>query len=457
MAVGMVSGFRSADGFRGFSVAWLSCCAIAAAAAARPLASAPRVLLSPALVPAYRWDNASSRVNHSTWCVLTLAGCAAAVFAWAAVAAPALNPPSGGAAAAIGTLVLSLIAAASFLHADRSAASAALDKISNEGLALAAAQAGRAVGLGLTADPNAGGEGAGAGSSAPLSHEQVAVAVPGEAQEALPDPLIKAEDAAAAKFKAMGLVCRFAVPMPPPESDNEGARMARSNACRAALLAQAAAAEERLRFFRFSATLAALVRRTAEAEQAAEDAALRAFLVSLGHQAAADVRWTAQERERISAARAEYVESKRKEREENERREREAEEARRRRAAAAAAAAKRRREQSLGLVTCEEVAGELRQRTQGKGPGSFSDDTFPAGLRALYVNGSAPQKGHDAIHESVRSWKRASELVSSGQGKLFAPGTPDEQAERVKQGCACVGRARAARARVTPVSRLKGY
>lgn len=434
VAVGLVSGFRSADGFRGFSVAWLSCCAIAATAAARPLASSPFVVLSPTLLPVYRWDDASSRVQHSTWAALTLAGCAAAVFAWSAVAASVLNPPSGGAAASLATLVLSFIAAGAALNAERSAAAAALDSISDEGLALAVAQAGRAVGL--VADSGAAGsaDAAGAVIAGPAAApEHVAVAVAGEGGDGddpsppLPDPVRVAEDAAAESLRAVGLVCGFAVP---PE-DSDGVEAGRK-ACASALEAQATAAQENLRLFRFCATLSVLVRRTAEAEQSAEDAALRAFLLSLGLQATAGVRWTAKERERIAVARAAYVEQKRKEQEENERREREAEEARRRRAAAAAAAAKRAREQSLGIVTCQEAAEELKKRTQGRGAGSFADPAFPAGLRALYANGKSPQDGHDPIHESVRSWKRCSELASGGRACLFAPEA--EQADRVLQG-----------------------
>lgn len=430
VGLGLASGVQSSGGFRGFSVSWLLCSALGALASARPLFLAPRVLLSPTLVPAYRWDPSASRVLRSTWCVLGLAAAAAAVFAWAAVASTAISPPSGGAAAAIASLVMSLIAAAAAIHASQSADSDALDTLSPEGLAIAAATAGRAVGIGpsegIPQGFSAGGAPANPQAPAPAEHVAVSLADP-------VDRARKAEEEAAERFAQLGLALRCAVPLPPAGEDGEGARAARCKKCSDALNAQRTAAEEHLRFSRFHATLSAVVRQAAEAEAGAEDAALRAFLVSLGYTAGAEIRWTAKERERIASARAAWVELKKREREEDERREREAEEARRRRAAAAAAALKKRREQSLGIATCEEVAAELIRKTAGGGVGSFTDDKFPANNRALYVNGSTPQKGNDAIHERVSQWRRCTDYAGNG-AKLFTGGTLEAQSERVQQG-----------------------
>ncbi len=354
-ALGLAAGFVSDQPFRGFSVAYLNSLFLIAARAARPLqaallpagsaaaVTAPDIVFSPLLLPAYGWDDTAARPVPLSANVVQLLAVALGVFVWAAICAVCVSPASGGAAAAAGAACVAAAAAACAVHASTARAAAALAALSPEALARAVTAAAAAVGLvrapddgqqqsamvtlGAAWEPHGGG-----GSS---NDDDAAATVAASRADAA---------AAAAALGRSGWLYYGAPPPPPGPDDALG--QSRAAAASALLDAHAAFGAASSRFETFAAALARLAGAAAAAERGADDARLRAFLLDVAGVAASPAevaRWGEARRAELAAARDGWMAARAAAEAEQRRRAAEEEEGRRRRTAVAAAEEERRR------------------------------------------------------------------------------------------------------------------
>ena len=341
-AIGLVTGVLTARPFRGASVAWLLlCCGLAASAAVR-LARAPASVSPVFVVPCFAWDPQLGKAVSLDGPVLAAAAAALGLYIWGAVASAALSPPSAGAAVAVGALAAACCAVAAASHASARADAEAAGGASVDGFRATVNAACASVGL----EPpfrgaQTGEQSQAAGApAAPQNLEQQAVVAPAApagavsvavgAAAAAEEPRGGGEDASVAAAWRAVLASSRARRLGDARLGGVCSRECAAS-CATLLSAQADAVAAEARCAAFIAAVSLLLRSTAAAERAAEDAALRVFLASIGVPPSAATEWTEAHRDACRAAHAAWVHGRAAAAAEEARKAEEEEEGRRRR------------------------------------------------------------------------------------------------------------------------------